>query len=98
MSGGSFNYLCYAEMPDILNRTKDMEEMEQILIVMGYTDIAKDIRRLIEYCNSAEIRISVLFDQLQEVFRAIEWNVSADIGKDSLIRVLEKYRNGGEEG
>lgn len=29
MSGGSHNYLCYAEMPDIIGRTADMEEMEK---------------------------------------------------------------------
>lgn len=96
MSGGSFNYLCYAQMPDVLNRTADMEEMEEYLIKMGYADIAKDVRRLIEYCKSAEIRIGVLFDQLQGVFRAIEWKVSADIGEDDLIKKLEKYREGGE--
>lgn len=98
MSGGSFGYLCYTQMPDVLNRTTDMEEMEQVLIKMGYTDIAKDVRRLIEYCKSAEIRISVLFEQLKEVFRAIEWKVSGDINEDDLIKKLEKYRKGGEEG
>lgn len=94
MSGGSFNYLCYAEMPDILCKTNDMADMEEYLIRMGYTDIAKDVRRLIEYCKTAEIRVSVLFEQLQEVFRAIEWKVSGDIGEDDLIKKLEKYRSG----
>lgn len=97
MSGGSFNYLCYANMPDVLSRTKDMEEMEQYLIEMGYTDIAKDVRRLIEYCKSAENRITVLFEQLQGVFRAVEWKVSADIGEETLIKRLEEYRKGGGE-
>lgn len=92
MSGGSFNYLCFAQMPDVLNRTSDMEDMEQYLIRMGYTDVAKDVRRLIEYCLSAENRIEVLFENLQEVFRAIEWKVSGDIGEDSLIEKIEKYR------
>ena len=95
MSGGSFNYLCYANMPELIGRTADMEDMEQYLIQKGYTDIARDVRRLIEYCLSAENRIEVLFEQLQEVFRAVEWNVSGDIGDESLIEKLEKYRAGG---
>ena len=96
MSGGSHNYLCWAQMPDIISRTADMEDMEQTLIQEGYTDIAKDVRRLIEYCKSAEIRISVLFEQLEDVFHDIEWYHSADIGKETLIKRLEQYRKGGE--
>ena len=93
MSGGSFNYLCYAETPDILCRTSDMEAIESVLIKIGYTDIAKDVRRLIEYCLSAENRISVLSEQLNEVFHDVEWYSSADIGEVTLIEGLEKYRN-----
>ena len=94
MSGGSINYLCYAE--DVINRTKDMEAVEQCLISLGYTDIATDVRRLIEYCKSAEVRINVLFEQLEDVFHDVEWYESADIGKATLIKTLEKYRNSGE--
>jgi hypothetical protein len=83
-------------MPDIIGRTADMEDMEQILIAMGYTDIAKDVRRLIEYCKSAEIRIGVLFEQLENVFHDIEWYHSGDIGEETLIKRLKRYRKGGE--
>ena len=96
MSGGSHNYLCYANMPDIISRTADMEEMEQSLIELGYTDIAKDVRRLIEYCKSAENRIGVLFEQLEDVFHDIEWYHSADIGEETLVKRLEQYRKGGD--
>jgi hypothetical protein len=95
MSGGSFNYLCWANMPDAIGRIKDMEDVEQYLIELEYTDIAKDVRRLIEYCKSAEIRIGVLFEQLEEVFHDIEWYVSADIGKEDFIKTLEEYRGAG---
>lgn len=94
MSGGSINYLCYAE--DVINRTNDMEDVEKELISLGYIDIATDVRRLIEYCKTAEIRINVLFEQLNDVFHDVEWYRSADIGKETLIKTLEKYRKGGE--
>lgn len=94
MSGGSLNYLCYAELPDIVSRTRDMEDVEQTLIKLGYTDIARDVRRLIEYCISAQIRIGVLAEQLHDVFHDIEWYDSADIGKETLIKRLEQYRKG----
>lgn len=92
MSGGSHNYLCCSQMPDIISRTTDMEEMEQILIEFGYTDIAKDVRRLIEYCRSVQIRVGVLFEQLEDVFHDVEWYCSADISKETLIKRLEAYR------
>ena len=98
MSGGSHNYLCYAEVQELLSysRIADMEEMEHDLIQEGYTDIARDVRRLIEYCKSAENRISVLFEALEDVFHDIEWYHSADIERERLMNTLEKYRNGGE--
>ena len=94
MSGGSHNYLCYAELPDVIGRTADMEQIEQTLIEKGYTDIAEDVRRLIEYCKSAQIRVGVLFTQLCGVFHDVEWYDSGDIGESSLINKLESYRNG----
>ena len=98
MSGGSYNYLSYTPIHELMlgGRIDDMEEMEQTLIEMGYTDIAKDVRRLIEYCKSANNRIGVLFEQLEDVFHDIEWYHSADIGEETLIKTLEKYRKGGE--
>lgn len=94
MSGGSHNYLCYAEIPDIIGRTGDMEDMVETLLSYGYNDIAKDVCRLIEYCKSAENRIGVLFEQLQDVFHDIEWYHSADISQESLLEGLERYRKG----
>lgn len=98
MSGGSFNYLCYTETDDLLKGSKreDMEEIEAYLLAKGYKDIAKDVRRLIEYINSAENRIGVLFDQLKDVFHAVEWYVSADYGEATLRQHLEAYRAGEE--
>ena len=95
MSGGSFNYLCFTETTDLFHKIDDMEDMEQYLIKREYTDIAKDVRRLIEYCKSAEVRMSVLFEQLEKVFHDIEWHTSGDISYDDLIKTLENYRNGG---
>jgi hypothetical protein len=94
MSGGSFNYLCYSEPNELINKIDDLTELEDELIRHNYTDIAKDVRRLIEYVLSAQNRISVLHENLRDVFHAVEWYVSADIGEDSLIKELEKYRNG----
>jgi hypothetical protein len=100
MSGGSYNYLFCKEVPDLFSASslQDMEQIEAALLSCGYKDIAKDVRRLIEYINSAENRISVLHEQLSGVFKAIEWHDSGDWGKDSLHKALDAYRSGEKEG
>ena len=94
MSGGSLNYLFVREPSDLFERIEDLEEVEHELLSRGYADIARDVRRLIEYIQTAENRIEVLFCQLRDVFKAVEWNLSGDSGDAALERVLEQYRKG----
>lgn len=96
MSGGSFDYLCFKEYPELMSSSnlENMEEIEQELIKLGYIDISKDVRRLIEYCLSAKNRINVLFNKLNPIFHDVEWYCSGDISKESLIKALEQYRKG----
>lgn len=95
MSGGSLNYLCWAETNELFHRYDDLQEAEEFLLNNGYEDIARDTRRLIEYCKTAYNRIGVLQEQLNDVFHAIEWYKSADIGEKSLVKRLEEYRSKG---
>ena len=96
MSGGCMNYLYIKEVPDLLtaDSVADMEITEALLLSKGYKDVAKDVRRLIEYINSAENRIEVLHKQLSSVFHAAEWYLDGDYGNETLARVVEKYRRG----
>ena len=71
MSGGSLSYLYNKEFPEVCNYIDEMKKVEKELISQGYTDIARDVRRLIEYCLTAENRISVLFDNLSDVSRSV---------------------------
>ena len=94
MSGGSLSYLYNKQFPEVCNYIGEMKKVEKELISQGYTDIARDVRRLIEYCLTAENRISVLFDNLSDVFHAVEWYYSSDYGEDRLIEELDRYRAG----
>lgn len=97
MSGGSFNYLCYKDVPELMNSSsiENLESMVQHLQEYGYEDIARDTQRLIEYIQSASIRIEVLSENLNDVFHAVEWHESGDISRETMIERLENYRNGG---
>ena len=68
--------------------------MRELLLKLGYDDVARDMQRLVEYCKTAYNRIDVLREQLEDVMHAIEWYESGDYGTDTLIEHLEKYRNG----
>ena len=100
MSGGSFDYLCYKDVSELMNSSNiaNLESMVQHLQEYGYEDIARDTQRLIEYIQSASIRIEVLSENLNDVFHAVEWHESGDIGRETMISELEKYRNGGANG
>lgn len=97
MSGGSLNYLCYKQPEELFHYIDEMEKVETELIKQGAVDIAKDVRRLIEYIKTAEIRIGVLSERLNGVFHAVEWWESGDIGDVSLAKALENYRRGEKE-
>lgn len=97
MSGGSFGYLCYKDVPELMNSSNiaNLESMVHHLQEYGYEDIARDTQRLIEYIQSASIRIEVLSENLNGVFHAVEWHESGDISRETMIERLENYRNGG---
>lgn len=97
MSGGSFGYLCYKDVPELMEPSSisNLEIMVQHLQEYGYEDIARDTQRLIEYIQSASIRIEVLSENLNDVFHAVEWHESGDISRETMIERLENYRNGG---
>lgn len=100
LSGGSFDYLCYKDVPELMEPSSisNLESMVQHLQEYGYEDIARDTQRLIEYIQSASIRIEVLSENLSRVFHAVEWHESGDFGRETMIAELEKYRNGGANG
>lgn len=94
MSGGSYDYLYCKECHELFaySNVRTLEEMESRFLELGYEDVAKDFRRLIEYIKSANNRVEVLGGQLNEMMHDIEWYDSGDIGADTLAERVEKYR------
>jgi len=94
MSGGSYDYLYCKECDELFTYSsiRTLEEMESRFLELGYEDVAKDFRRLIEYIKSANNRVEVLGGQLNEMMHDIEWYDSGDIGADTLAKKVEKYR------
>lgn len=93
MSGGSLNYLCYKEAKDLFDYIPELESVEETMLSFNAGDIAKDVRRLIEYLKTAENRIAVLSDNLNDIFRAVEWHDSGDTGRNDVFEAIERYRS-----
>lgn len=79
------------------SNVRTLEEMESRFLELGHDDVAKDFRRLVEYIKSANNRVEVLSDQLNDLMHDIEWYDSGDIGADTLAERVEKYRRKGAD-
>ncbi len=68
MSGGSLGYLYTREPCELFegHNVRHLEEAAAEAYNAGYKDVAKDIYRLVEYINSANIRVEVLHEQLAD--------------------------------
>ena len=93
MSGGSYNYLCFEQFPEVIERTEDMNKIQFRLRQLGAHGIADDVDELIKYCREAKETIEPLFERLYGVFHAIEWFDSGDIGEDDVKEEFKRYRN-----
>lgn len=94
MSGGSWNYLCYKDIDELMNgsSTELLQDMVDRLNSAGFEDVAQDTQGLVEYIKSARIRIETLFGTLSPVFKAVEWFDSGDWGEETLNNEVLKYR------
>lgn len=95
MSGGSHNYLYNKEASELFEwgGVETLDYMATSMINHGAIDIAKDTLRLKNYIEQTLTRIEVMQEALRDVFKAVEWYESADIGRESMEKVFEEYRN-----
>ena len=90
MSGGSYDYLCYADFtPNIDPSTLD--RMAQRLNELGYPEEA-ELTRIVkrDYCEGDVIEHN--FPNLRYVWREVEWLDSCDIGEDTMHARMANFR------
>jgi len=93
MSGGSYNYLCYQEFPDIFLKQSDLRDMADRLTELGYKDAAKETEKLMLDIDAIELRIEAKIERLQNVWHAVEWKDSGDSGIEQVEKAINEYRN-----
>jgi len=91
VSGGSFNYLYYAagDVGEIGRRLDALKEMSEWLNKYAPESHAA--------CDTIEVLTAIAAvefasDRLRDVWHAIEWFESCDIGSDQMLAALREYQ------
>ncbi len=94
MSGGSYNYLCYAQdLEDLQSHRHELEAMATRLAGLGYAqDAARETEELLLLLQQWEVRAAARLQRLTAVWKAVEWWDSCDSGEDGVQAALAKYR------
>ena len=92
MSGGSYNYLCYKDADELFNEIETLEAMTTRLTELDHIDAAKETFQAIQIIRQAVVRVGVIKERLNGVWRAVEWYDSADVGIDSVRKSVGEYR------
>lgn len=92
MSGGSWNYLCYKDVSELVELEEDIENMGERLTGLGYaTDAAIDTLELLLTIRQFKAKSQELKDKLEDIWKAIEWWDSLDSGENEVKAALENY-------
>jgi len=97
VSGGSYNYLCYAwdGLDGLLGKESELEAMADRLAGLGYAeDAARETQELLVQLRQWKVCAQTRMDRLSPVWEAVEWWDSGDRGEDAVREELAKYRGG----
>ena len=93
MSGGSFNYLCYANCEKILTMRQELKAMEERLLELGFEDVVSEVFAIQKQIDSFEFKINKKLKDISDIFRAVEWMDSGDSNFESVKKAVEIWRN-----
>lgn len=93
MSGGSYDYLCYADYEEIIMRIETLEKMRDDMLKDGYEDIAKIITNYIFHIKKAKITMEIYHKNLYDVLHAYEWWKSGDFGQEQFEKAVKEWKS-----
>lgn len=85
MSGGSFDYLCFADSAGaILSRLDDLRRMEEWLRAYRLHSAADEIYVYLLELETHQRRIEAYTKRMYGLLHAVEWTVSGDTGIEAI--------------
>jgi hypothetical protein len=93
MSGGSYDYLCFAEIDKLFEMEVEIQRMGDDLAGLGYAaDAAQETHGLLLEIRASRARIEARRKRLFNIWKAMEWWHSGDSGEDWVKDSLKAYR------
>lgn len=90
MSGGSYDYLCFAELEDLFNRKGHLSNMTDRLMELGYPQLALENMEFALDLRRFKLNFGTRQKRLREIWHTIEWLDSGDYGVDTARKHLDK--------
>lgn len=87
MSGGSFDYLCFKDIGEVLASGNLQPMANALMEYKGGEKAAADTLAFLAVLPPLDERLR----PLRDVWRAVEWHHSADSGPDDVVEALKTY-------
>jgi hypothetical protein len=96
MSGGSFNYLCYADNDpeDLISHKwdQDIRRMITTLYENNAPVAAEETKKVLDTLEKMREQLRKLIpSDLAVVWKAVEWKYSCDTSKESMDKAIQDY-------
>lgn len=91
MSGGSYNYLCFADADDVLGKHRDLCDMANRLDGLC-PEAAAETRAIFDGPGSLYAELEARLKRLTDLWKAVEWCDSGDWSQDHLGKAIEEFR------
>lgn len=91
MSGGSYDYLCFAEASDVLSKQYSLRAMADRLDEVC-PEAAAETRALFDGPRSLQAELEMRLARLKDLWHDVEWRDSADYGEEQLVVAVAKFR------
>ena len=94
MSGGSYNWMYNNHDEELFSYDykRDLDEMVDKLVELGYQDAAREAEELLLTIKQAETRAEVMHNRLSDIFKAIEWAEDGDSTPARIEQAIKEYR------
>jgi hypothetical protein len=91
MSGGSFNYLCHKDVEDIYECRDEIKAMVEAFAEHGFKSAALATEEFLCLLENHHRVLTVRLNNLNDIWHAMEWFKSCDIGLDAVKEAVAKW-------
>jgi len=92
MSGGSYDYICFSELRDLLWKDETISSMANRLIELGYESLAKETLEYLHFIKRVRTESGVMMKRLSKIWKVVEWLDSGDYGLDTVKKILDDIK------